>query len=286
MRDRATTAEGYPPELAVEAKRMCLHVATILGDLLDDVVVVGGLVPYLLVEQDTVPMEARHVGTRDLDLGLALALLDEGRYREIAKRLRDRGFEQATNARGNPTRQTWTLGNTNVTLDFLIPPTGREQRPGSLQHLEADFAAIVMPALPLAFIDTVEVAIDDVTLHGERAKRVVRVAGPAAFVAMKAHAFRRRGANKDAYDLVYMLTYHGDEPVIEVAQAFARIADEFEAQQALTFLAEDFLSLDHVGPKRHAEFLGNRDDDVFRQDALGVVEAFLDAVGRGKLSTG
>ena len=278
MTDKPTTADGYPPELAVEAKRMCLYVATILGDLLDDVVVVGGLVPYLLVDQATTPAEGRHVGTRDLDLGLALALLNEERYREIARRLRDRGFQQATNDKGNLTRQTWVLADARVTLDFLIPPVADGQRPGSLQNLEADFAAIVMPALPLAFLDAVAVVLDDVTLHGERARRRVRVAGPAAFVAMKAHSFRIRGANKDAYDLVYLLTHHGDEPVSGVAQAFTGIADRPEARQALDFLAEDFASIDHVGPKRHAEFLGNRDDDVFRQDAVGVVQAFLAAV--------
>lgn len=281
MTDKPTTADGYPPELAVEARRMCLYVATILGDLLDDVVVVGGLVPYLLVDQTTAPAEGRHVGTRDLDLGLALALLNEERYREIARRLRDRGFRQATNENGNPTRQTWVLDDARVTLDFLIPPVAEGQRPGSLQNLEADFAAIVMPALPLAFLDAVPVVLDDVTPHGERARREVRVAGPAAFVAMKAHAFRIRGANKDAYDLVYLLTHHGDEPVAGVAQAFNAIADHPEAQQALTFLAEDFASVDHLGPKRHAEFLGNRDDDVFRQDAVGVVQAFLAAARDG-----
>lgn len=281
MTDKPTTADGYPPELAVEAKRMCLYIATILGDLLDDVVVVGGLVPYLLVDQTTATAEGRHVGTRDLDLGIALALLNEERYREIARRLRDRGFQQATNHQGNPTRQTWVLADARVTLDFLIPPVAEGQRPGSLQHLEADFAAIVMPALPLAFLDAVTVMLDDVTPHEERARREVRVAGPAAFVAMKAHAFRIRGANKDAYDLVYLLTHHGDEPVVGVAQAFHAIADHHQAQKALDLLAEDFASIDHVGPKRHAEFLGNRDDDVFRQDAVGVVQAFLAAVRDG-----
>jgi hypothetical protein len=39
---KPTTAEGYGAGLVIEARRLCLHVATILGDLLDDVVVVGG----------------------------------------------------------------------------------------------------------------------------------------------------------------------------------------------------------------------------------------------------
>lgn len=49
-----------------------------------------------------------------------------------------------------------------------------------------------------------------------------------------------------------------------VAHAFPSLAGHREAQQALGFLSEDFASVDHVGPKRHAAFLGNRDDVVFR----------------------
>ena len=49
--DKPTSGSGYPIGLAVEARRMCLYVATLLGDLKDDVVVVGGLVPYLIVDQ-------------------------------------------------------------------------------------------------------------------------------------------------------------------------------------------------------------------------------------------
>ena len=280
MTTKPTTADGYPPELAEEARRMLLYVATILGDLLDDVVVVGGLVPYLIVDQAHMPARHRHVGTRDLDLGLSIAILDDQRYHEIAERLRERGFGQAVNERGNATRQTWRLPGEAITLDFLIAPTRSGQRPGSLQNLEADFAAIVMPALSLAFLDFLRITIDDVTPSGERARREVRVAGPAAFVSMKAHAFRVRGANKDAYDLVYVLLHHGQEPVVSVAEAFAVLAGESEAQEALRFLAEDFASVDHVGPKRHAEFLGARDDSELRQDALGVVQALLARVRR------
>jgi hypothetical protein len=45
-------ASDYPAELATLARRMCLHVATILGDLMSHVVVVGGLVPSLLVRKE------------------------------------------------------------------------------------------------------------------------------------------------------------------------------------------------------------------------------------------
>ena len=275
MDHKPITAAGYPPDLAVEARRMCLYVATILGDLLDHVVVVGGLVPYLIVDQAHVEDGERHVGTRDLDLGLSIAVLQEERYRHIAERLREVGFEQAANEKGRPTRQTWKLREERITIDFLIPPSSHGQAGGSLQHLESDFAAWVAPALTLAFQDRERVEIDDWTPAGERARREVSVAGPAAFVGMKAHAFRMRGANKDAYDLVYVLRNHGQEPVVEVAARFARLADAPEAMQALRFLAEDFATEAHLGPRRYAAFLGDPGDPERAAQAYGAVREFL-----------
>jgi hypothetical protein len=221
----------------------------------------------------------QHVGTRDLDLGLSLGVLDQERYREISQRLRDCGFEPALTDEGNRRRQTWRLAEERITIDFLIGPTGDAARPGRLQDLESDFAAIVTPALPLAFIDVVDVPIEGLTPTGERASRTVRVAGPAAFVVLKAHAFRGRGENTNAYDLVYVLLHYGERPLVEVADRFALIADAPEAREALLILAEDFATDEHLGPMRRAEFLGDRDDPDLRQDAAGAVLGFLRLVG-------
>ena len=50
--------------------------ATKLGDLLDEIVVVGGLVPHLLIDQENLPSGLEpHAGTMDLDMGLALAIV-------------------------------------------------------------------------------------------------------------------------------------------------------------------------------------------------------------------
>jgi hypothetical protein len=43
MTGKPTTAAGYGAELASDARRMCLYVATIFGDLIEDVIVVGAL---------------------------------------------------------------------------------------------------------------------------------------------------------------------------------------------------------------------------------------------------
>ncbi len=90
MPEKPIRAPDYSSEQVELVRSTCLYVATKLGDLTDDVVVVGGLVPSLLVEQANLrPGVQPHVGTMDLDIGLKLALLDEGRYRMLGERLRD-----------------------------------------------------------------------------------------------------------------------------------------------------------------------------------------------------
>lgn len=63
-----------------------------------------------------------------------------------------------------------------------------------------------------------------------------------------------------------------------MAARFGAFAHTQEARLALHFLDEDFASPDHVGPRRRAEFLGDRDDAAYRADAYGVVRAFLERV--------
>lgn len=50
--DKPTTAAGYRREHVELVRATCLYVATKLGDLSDDVVVIGGLVPSLLIAQE------------------------------------------------------------------------------------------------------------------------------------------------------------------------------------------------------------------------------------------
>lgn len=134
------TAVDYDEGATRLIESCLLHVATILGDLMrDSIVVVGGLVPRLLIPRGILPPGAAvHPGTTDLDLGLRLALLVEERYREISRRLREAGFEMDVNDAGNRTRQRWRRGSRGSGLarvDFLIPPSSEAAVPGSTQHL-------------------------------------------------------------------------------------------------------------------------------------------------------
>ena len=149
MADKPNRASEYSSEQVRVVRSTCLYVATKLGDLLDDVVVVGGLVPSLVIEQSSLPEGASaHVGTSDLDVGLELALLGEGRYRTFTERLRDAGFAPDRTEDGRETRQRWRAPRPgSVTVDFVIAPSQEADQGGKLRHIERDFAATLRPLL-------------------------------------------------------------------------------------------------------------------------------------------
>ena len=269
------TAAGYAAEQVANVRAACLYLATKVGDLLDELVIVGGLVPTLLIDQAREGVE-KHVGTLDLDVGMQLAILDDKRYAALTKRLRAAGFGPDTNEKGNPTRQRWKIdGPPKVTLDFLIPPSKEGDQGGQLRDIEEDFAAIIAPGLRLAFLDRVKVKLDGRTIRNEQARREVTVCGAGAFMVMKALAFHIRGENKDAYDLVYVLQNFGDGPPT-VAARLEPLAREPETLEAKRCLTEDFKTVGHIGSVRAAEFIHGGPNEDAQADAWGVVSDLLE----------
>ena len=280
---KPSRASGYDQERAELIRRACLYIATILGDLMEDrVVVAGGFVPYLLIPQDHLPAGAMgHIGTEDLDLALSLALLESEEYHEVAERLRSARFEPDVNHHGNRTAQRWVIDarGVRVRIDFLIPPRRETDKGGRLINLEADFAAFITPGLELAWRDRTRVTIAGRTILGERASRQVWVCGAGAFVLLKALAYRDRGEPKDAYDLFYVVRNHGAGPD-DVAAAFRLLADHPLAERALAILREDFCVLDATGPMRVAAFLETGDDDVVQADVAAFLNDFVERCRR------
>jgi hypothetical protein len=270
-------AADYEPGCSRIVRQTCLEVATRLGDFRDQMCIVGGLVPSLLIRQSELKEgEEEHVGTIDLDVGFSIVVLDEQLYEEIAKRLRGAGFEPDTNESGNITAQRWRSPQ-GVTVDFLIPPTQEGDVGGSLRHLDTSFAAFIIPGLELAFRDYEMVLLEDELPGGGRAAREIRVCGPAAFTVLKTLAFDKRGKAKDAYDLHYVVRHHqiGAEGI---GQRIAEFGDEPAAKDAVRIIQRDFSNADLVGPVRVAEFLGGTDARV-QADAAGFVRLLLEAAG-------
>jgi predicted nucleotidyltransferase len=248
---------------------------------MDDLVIVGGLVPSLIIDQNTLSEDVEpHVGTLDLDVGMSLAIFDNQLYQEITGRLRSTGFKPDINDKGNQIIQRWIHpAFQSITIDFLIPPSLETDRGGTIRNLENDFGAIIVPGLKLAFQDFEIVEITGKTLKGEQASRSVKVCGPGAYVVLKSLAFANRGENKDAYDLYYLIRNYGTG-IREVAERFQKLLPDENCQKAITILKNDFTVVDSVGVLRAIRFLIGEDetDEAKQAEVVGFIESFLNEI--------
>ena len=185
-------------------------------------------------------------------MGLALAILNRERYRELGRRLRDAGFEPAVNDQGNKRLQTWTAGTPHpVTVDLLIPPVEERDKGGELRHFESDLAAIITPGLELAFKDRRGKELSGRLSSGAWATRKIPVCGPGAFTVLKALAFGNRAENNDAY-----------------------------IEDALAVIERDFCHHDGPGPIGTARFIARELDENIQADVVGYARALLRSMGR------
>jgi hypothetical protein len=127
--------------------------------------------------------------------------------------------------------------------------------------------------LDQAFRDRRVVTLSGTTVLGEAASRDVFVCGPGAYVVLKALAFAGRGANKDAYDLFYILQ-HYEGGLAEIAASIRPLRGEPVVTEALAVLDREFRRVDATGPKRTGAFLGIVTED-FRAQVVGLVDALL-----------
>ncbi len=278
-------AGDYHPDDLKLVKAGCLTVATSLGDLMHEIVIVGGYVPSLLIDITHKQIDAanpleRHVGTLDLDLAFAVTLLDDERYSEVAKQLKSAGFEPEPKDNGETKSQTWRFREQpGLKLDFLIPPTEEGDEGGKLKNLEKDFAAFIIPGLSLAHQNFENVTIAGTTLRGAKAEATVRVCAPSVFLVLKGLAIGKRGKDKDDYDAFYVLRNH-PQGVKGLAVDFARLIEEGseEGRVALDSFRERFTDSDSVGPVAVSRFVYGENDEDLQADAMVFVRDFVDAV--------
>ena len=103
MERKPTLAAGYSPAAVQLVHAASLYIATKLGDLRDDFVIVGGLVPSLIVPQAELPAENRCTSARwTLISAWQSPSLDQQRYHELCERLRNAGFQPDINEAGRP----------------------------------------------------------------------------------------------------------------------------------------------------------------------------------------
>lgn len=248
------------------------------------VIIIGGLVPSLLVPAVEPGLDP-HIGTNDLDLCLSVALVDGdvGEYERLETSLRGAGFRMAQEA-GHSVSWRWIGGaGTQLVVEFFCAAApdraaGRLYRPGGV--VGGKLSALALDAGALISRDVRTVALDiELPDGGGRTRQDFRVAGPAAYLAAKADALRRRNKNKDAYDLVWLAeSWPGGQ--VGLATEIRSSGMLAALGPALAVLAEEFRDLDSAGAVKYGRFVARDSStrDIHAQRAVGCMRALLSAL--------
>lgn len=250
----------YSEELIDAARSVMLEVIRILGEYWEDMVVVGGWVPELLLTQ----AEERHIGSIDVDLALNHRRFDEDGYRTIMEHLLAHGYVQG--------KQPFIFHRTVVMrdreiivqVDFLSGEyggTGRSHRTQKIQDMRPRKAR----GVDLAFEEPVKISLRGTLPGGGDDVAKVQVASISAFLVMKCMALKNRLKEKDAWDIYYCVR-HYPGGIDALVQDISPLSEHGLVQEALATLAEKFSSPSAIGPTQVANF--DEIDDVEERELI------------------
>lgn len=272
MNSEPRQRDHYNDRQVDAAHRVLVDIGQVLADFRDCLVVVGGWVPDLLLQDAEEP----HVGSIDVDLALDAAKLNDGRYAEMVKLLMDTGRYK----KGNKDFQLVADvdlkdGSTavQVEVEFLAPKQVKlkKHKPKLLEG----FRVLQVEAASEAFRDPEEIKVCGPNVRAVNNTVQLRVASLADWLTMKAHAIGGRDKPKDSYDFCYGLENCG---IDEVAAVWKQRAKEKNVFRAIEIMKEKFVAVDAFGPQQVVEFHSAPDIEtqaMHARRAYEVVQKFL-----------
>lgn len=261
-------AAGYEERTTEAVRRVLIDLAHLLGAYREQLVVVGGLVPSLILA----PTDEVHIGTMDIDLALdAGALREDDAYAEVIRLLESGGFYR--NEEGeHPDLRAFQMATevdlgdggqpVKVEVDLLIPdgvPLTKHRPP-----LVKGLRTMAMKGIDLALQHATDLTIEGRTRQGRRDRATLRVVDAEAFLVLKGLALLGRREPKDAYDIYFTIRHAPDGPEA-LGRACRALLKHSDAARAYEAIWQKFEHVDGYGPGAVFDFL--REDDV-DEDAL------------------
>jgi len=282
VRKEPQSAADYDDRTTHAVKSVLIEIGQVLGSFQGKFAVVGGAVPWLLLNNEEMP----HVGSLDVDLGLDAEALGDGEYATLVEALKGQGYEQREDLRRfQLVRQVPASDGgppIDIIVDFLMPRDAEilKNRPPLIDN----FAVQRADGAELALHFYQMVAIEGAMPAGGRNRVEIAVCSIPALLAMKGHALKGRHKQKDSYDIYYCIRNYPGGPDA-LAQDCRPILGYASGAEGYKHIAGKFGAADDYGPTCVRQFvqdtkiLGERSPDQWQQDAFGQINAWLKALG-------
>lgn len=252
-----------------------LEIMTALGELRENIVIVGGNVPALLIPSS----QEKHPGTLDIDLALDFQHIEDDTYKTIVEVLASRGYYQKEGSQPFIFYRDIEneLGNkVTVEVDLLAGEysgTGKGRRHQRVQDAQARKTR----GCDLVFDGAVRVTLAGRLPDGAKNRVDVKVAAVGPFLAMKGMALWGRMNEKDAYDIYYCCkNYPAGLP--SLVEEIRPLLKNKLAQEGLEKIKAKFATVETIGPVWVADFLEISDSEErarVQREAFELVDTLM-----------
>jgi len=243
---------------------------TYLKPYRNQIVLIGGWVPYFLLEKYTSPGSEydRHVGSLDIDIALDAFSIPTDAYKTILEILKDRGFYHRKDNLGKDIPASFLKKiifddgeEIEVQIDFLAPEYGGAPKKRRHQVIQ-DMLARKGRGTDIVFDQTEIIHLSGPISSGANIELDIKVANVTACFVMKGIALGERTNEKDAYDLYMLARYYKEGPQ-SVLSELKKLGSHGLMKEALKNIEEQFKDVKSIGPVSVATFLGITDKEEY-----------------------
>ncbi|NWG02150.1 MAG: hypothetical protein HXY44_04740 [Syntrophaceae bacterium] len=258
---------------------------TYLKPYRNQIVLIGGWVPYFLLEKYTSPGGEynQHVGSLDIDIALDAFSIPTDAYKTILEILKDRGFYHRKDNLGKDIPASFLKKiifedgeEIEVQIDFLAPEYGGAPKRRRHQVIQ-DMLARKGRGTDIVFDQTEIIHLSGPISSGANIELDIKVANVTACFVMKGIALGERTSEKDAYDLYMIARYYKEGPQ-SVLSELKKLGSHGLMKEALRNIEEQFKYVKSIGPVSVATFMGITDKEEYdriTRDAYELLQFIL-----------
>jgi hypothetical protein len=279
MSEDIRTNKAFQSDIAEVSFSHLLELAIALGAYRDGLILVGGWVPYLLLQKHQPKhLDFRHAGSIDIDFAVNPKRVNEERYASLLELVQEQGYQPKERTRFSFLKTVKTTdGEQDIQVDFLGPEYGGTTAKHRHQTVQDDFFLRKARGADIVFKHSCEIDIEGTLPGRAEGKTKINIADIVGSITMKGIVLGSRFKKKDAYDLFSLVQYYknGTESVAEEIKPYK---GNKLVQESLIAIQEKFRSQNAEGPNWVADFQEVADDERERLKTVAYlqIKKFLD----------
>ena len=270
------TRSNYPKNEVEACLSVLVEFMTLLGEYRESIVLIGGWVPYFLIERK----KHEHVGSLDIDAAFDFNTISSEAYNTILKLLEKRGYQE-----GNQPfifhRTIKVESGIEVTVEINLLAgeyggTSKSHRTQKIQDVRARKARGCDLVFEHNFLNIITAKMPDQATN----QLTIKIADVIPFLVMKGMALWDRYKEKDAYDIYFTISnYPGG--IQTLVNMFKPVKSNRLVTEGLGKIKSKFIDIESPGPiwvVNFEEITDEEEKEIVKRDVFERVNTFLDAL--------